>query len=267
MDLGYFETSLDVQDVRRSVAFYEALGFKQLDGGVDVRTVSMVRGDCKLALYQGYLDPAGTQLIFWQGDIEAIGRELVAKGIALERGPMGDDKGRALMFRDPDGNPIFLINMPVRYVNDPGYEREMPAYRRATPKPDMQIGWFNLSLPTADIHRSVAFYQLLGFELMSKDYDTDATLSNGDCRISLYQGHLDPAEIQLIFWQGHIDVMAKTVLDRGLGFFRPLKRADDGEAFMLKDPDGHPLYFINMVKYRRPADRDKRAAAAANNIT
>jgi hypothetical protein len=36
---------------------------------------------------------------------------------------------------------------------------------------------------------------------------------------------------------------------------------------MLKDPDGHPLYFINMVKYRRPADRDKRAAAAANNIT
>jgi catechol 2,3-dioxygenase-like lactoylglutathione lyase family enzyme len=166
MDLGYFETSLDVQDIRRSVAFYEALGFKQLDGGVDVRTVSMVRGDCKLALYQGYLDPAGTQLIFWQGDIEAIGRELVAKGIALERGPMGDDKGRALMFRDPDGNPIFLINMPVRYVNDPGYEREMPAYRRATPKPDMQIGWFNLSLPTAaDVqglrHRRHAFQRRL----------------------------------------------------------------------------------------------------------
>ena len=261
MDLGYFETSLDVQDIRRSAAFYEALGFKQIDGGVDIRTLSMARGDCKIALYQGYLDPPGTQLIFWQGDVEAIGRELAAKGVTIERGPAKDDSGAALMFRDPDGHPIFLINMPVRYVNDPGYERRMPAYRRSAEKPDMGIGWFNLSLVTQDIKRAVAFYRMLGFELLTNDFDTTATMSNGDCRICLYQGHI--TETQLIFWQGHIDQMAKLAEDKGLAFLRPLSRDDDGEGFLLKDPDGTPLHFINMKKYRRAAAASPSSAERA----
>jgi predicted lactoylglutathione lyase len=261
MDLGYFETSLDVQDIKRSVAFYEALGFKQIDGGVDIRTLSMARGDCKLALYQGYLEPAGTQLIFWQGDIEAIGKELVAKGVKLEMGPNKDANGAALMFRDPDGHPIFLISMPVRYVNDPGYERRMPAYERSTPKPDMGIGWFNLSLVTQDIQRAVGFYRMLGFELLTRDFDTTATMSNGDCRICLYQGHI--TETQLIFWQGHIDQMAKLAEDKGLDFLRPLSRDDDGEGFLLKDPDGTPLHFINMAKYRRTGATTSGAAEPA----
>ncbi|HEY5105208.1 MAG TPA: VOC family protein [Caulobacteraceae bacterium] len=253
MDLGYFETSLNVQDIKRSVKFYEALGFAHIDGGVEIRTVSMARGDCRIALYQGYLDPPQTQLIFWQGDIEALGRELVGKGLTLEKGPHKDDKGAALMFRDPDGHPIFLINMPIRYVNDPGYEHEMPAYRRARLKPDMQLGWFNLSLDVEDIGRSVEFYEKLGFKRLRDTAPRTATLHNGDCRICLYQGYLDPAQTQLIFWQGDLDAIAATVTRQGLSFFREPKSDETGEAFMLRDPDGHPLFFINLRKYR-PAE-------------
>ena len=34
MDLGYFETSLDVRDIARSLTFYQALGFEAVDGDV-----------------------------------------------------------------------------------------------------------------------------------------------------------------------------------------------------------------------------------------
>ena len=87
MDLGWFETSLDVQDIVKSVAFYETLGFRHVEGDIAVRTVTLNRGDCRLTLFQGHLDPARTQLIFWQGDVEAIAREATAKGIRLSTRP------------------------------------------------------------------------------------------------------------------------------------------------------------------------------------
>ena len=81
MHLGKFETSLVVRDIRKSLAFYEALGFRHTDGSVDVRTVSLRKGDCRLALYQDILDPAETQLIFWQGNVDAIVADLLRKGM------------------------------------------------------------------------------------------------------------------------------------------------------------------------------------------
>ena len=115
-------------------------------------------------------------------------------------------------------------------------------------------------LPVSDIERAVAFYRMLGFELLTKDFDTTATMSNGDCRICLYQGHI--TETQLIFWQGHIDQMAKLAEDKDLAFLRPLGRDEDGEGFLMKDPDGTPLHFINMAKYRRPAASAAKAEQA-----
>ena len=111
MALGWFEVSLDVQDIERSLAFYEKLGFQLVDGSVAFRNVTLQKADCRISLYQGYLDPPQTQLIFWQGDIHAIARDLTGKGLSFERGPAkGDDGGTAAMLKDPDGHPI--INMP-----------------------------------------------------------------------------------------------------------------------------------------------------------
>jgi len=113
MDLGWFEVSLNVHDIKRSLAFYQTLGFQVVDGNVDVRHVTLQKGDCRISLYQGYLDPPETQLIFWQGDINAIACELDSKGLRFERGPAkGDDGGTGALLRDPDGHPIYFVNMP-----------------------------------------------------------------------------------------------------------------------------------------------------------
>src|SRR5580658_4721012 len=81
MNLGWLETSYAVTDVARTSAWYEALGFRLVetnDGGM-TRTLQ-AGSDCRLALYQGVLDPAETQLIFWNGDVEACADRLAAAG-------------------------------------------------------------------------------------------------------------------------------------------------------------------------------------------
>jgi catechol 2,3-dioxygenase-like lactoylglutathione lyase family enzyme len=111
MELGWFEVSLDVKDVARSVAFYETLGFRQVGDRSDPRTATLQKGDCRIGLYQGYLDPARPQLIFWQGDVQAIAGDLTAKGLTFFRGPASDDKGTGAMLIDPDGNPLYFVNI------------------------------------------------------------------------------------------------------------------------------------------------------------
>ena len=247
MDLGQFETSLPVKDIERSLAFYQALGFQLVDGGVDIRTLSLLNGDCRLALYQGYLDPPAPQLIFWQGEVEAIGRDLVDMGLTLEKGPHKDDTGAALMLLDPDGHPIFLINMPVRYANDPGYQRKMPPYKPTRLEPDQWLGRFSLGLAVQDVERSLAFYLALGFEPVDGVIEGDATLQNQDCRICLHQRPLDPTGIQLTFQQADTEDLGRDLRSKGLALHQRSIEDTRGGDLALLDPDGHQLCFINSL--------------------
>jgi catechol 2,3-dioxygenase-like lactoylglutathione lyase family enzyme len=246
MDLGRFETSLDVKDITASLAFYKALGFRQVDGGADIRNIGLRKGDCRLSLYQGYLQPARTQLIFWQGDVMAIAREATAKGLKFEEGhPRSSKDGQSAMLIDPDGHPLYFINLPVNFYNQPGYERKSPRYRPTILKPDRKLGWFELGLVTADVGRAHAFYDKLGFQFVeSNDEGRSVTLQSGDCRLALYQNVLDPAVNQLIFFQGDIDAIGRDLAAAGLSFTRGPFTGDGGAmSGMVIDPDGHPLYF------------------------
>lgn len=113
MDLGWFELSFDVEDVAATRDFYLALGFELVNEAFDGRVVTLQRADCRLCLYQGFLDPPETQLIFWQGDVETTARRLLDAGVAFEAPPTRDEHGAvAARLRDPDGRSIHLINMP-----------------------------------------------------------------------------------------------------------------------------------------------------------
>jgi catechol 2,3-dioxygenase-like lactoylglutathione lyase family enzyme len=119
MDLGWFEVSLNVEDIARSVAFYETLGFKVASGSVATRDVTLQKADCRLALYEGHLDPARPQLIFWQGDVPAIARDLTEKGLQFHRPPASDSRGTGAMLLDPDGHPIYFVNIHGVTRKDP----------------------------------------------------------------------------------------------------------------------------------------------------
>lgn len=242
MNLGWLEVSFDVKDVQATRAFYETLGFRLVGTADAGMSATLQGGNCRLALYQGILGPAESQLIFWQGDVEGCAAAVAKGGAPVVRGLRTKDNGDAsVMFRDPDGQLIFVIR-------ERGETKTMPDPDGR----DLDRGVFQVSLPVKDLATTVAFYELLGFHSADSDpVERVLGMSNGQDRICLYQGHLDPVELQLIFWQGDIDAVAETVRREGLGFFREPGRDADGAGFMLKDPDGRPLFFITMGKYEK----------------
>jgi predicted lactoylglutathione lyase len=247
MDLGYFETSLPVADIGESVAFYEALGFARVEYARDAGAATMIRGDCRLGLFQGHLDPIRPQLIFWQGDVDTLAAEVERNGVPFLRPLKKDSHGGAFMLRDPDGHPLYIIRMTTFYPQYPQHRRAAPTERPEPLVIDHRLGWYEVSLPVAEMPRSVAFYEALGFrEVLREPNGTRVTVRNGDCRIGLFQGHLDPARVQLVFWQGDVLALADDVRLAGLEFFRGPSGQSDHVTFMLRDPDGHPLFFIRM---------------------
>ena len=262
MNVGWLETSFAVADVNRTSAWYEALGFRFVESNDEGMTRTLQGGtDCRLALYQGVLDPAEPQLIFWNGDVEACADKLIAAGHELmpnpkfgsaqdARGVVKQPNGDAsLMVRDPDGQLVFLIRMA-----------EVTRTEVPTPSDDLDRGFAQVSLPVKDPNRTAAFYELLGFRRAAvtdkEGANVDprvAALTNGECRICLYQGYLDPDELQLNFWQGDVDAVAAVARREGMTFYREPHGDAAGKAMMLTDPDGRPSFFITMGKY---TDRD-----------
>lgn len=238
MDLGRFETSLAVADISRSLDFYKTLGFRQTDGDVEIRNVTLRKGDCRLSLYQGFLEPPRTQLIFWQCKVAANARSLIAKGLRFDEGhPRSAEDGAAAgMLRDPDGHPIYLIYMPFFFVNDPAHTRKAPPYRPTRLKPDRRLGWYELNLAARNLDRTWAFYETMGFSLTARG-EASLTLQNRDCRLAFRLDKADPGETRMMFRQGDIAAIADDLTRKGLSF----ERRPDGLG--LKDPDGHSVIF------------------------
>lgn len=104
-----------VTDLPRAVSFYrDTLGFYEIDHGAG-NTV-MASGDTRLVLRSvGSLSAAG-RLVYLNlevGDIEAVYRELVAKGVTFEHPPQVVNHGERLelwsaTFFDPDGHNIAI---------------------------------------------------------------------------------------------------------------------------------------------------------------
>jgi hypothetical protein len=87
-------------------------------------------------------------------------------------------------------------------------------------------------------------------EAAQRNGDTNATITDGHCRIGLYGFPLDPNQLQLMFWQGDIDAVADVVRRNRIDFYTAPHDDGQGRSFMIRDPDDNPLFFINMEKYK-----------------
>jgi catechol 2,3-dioxygenase-like lactoylglutathione lyase family enzyme len=120
MDLGWYELSLDVQDIERSCDFYAKLGFQLIGRSSQARTATLQRGNSRIGLYNGRAPE--TVLVFWQGNVEAIVNDLHSKGLRFERGPSSDDNGVGALLKDPDGLAIYFVNINGKTRNGPADE-------------------------------------------------------------------------------------------------------------------------------------------------
>jgi catechol 2,3-dioxygenase-like lactoylglutathione lyase family enzyme len=119
MRLGNFSVSLAVQDLHRSPAFYEKLGFRAVGGDAARNWLILQNDTCTIGLFQGMFekntltfnpgwDRASTTLPDFD-DVRDIQKSLRGQGLPLMMEADESSTGPAsLILLDPDGNPILI---------------------------------------------------------------------------------------------------------------------------------------------------------------
>jgi len=119
MKLGAFSASLTVEDIQKSQAFYEKLGFKVFGGDINQNWLIMKNEGTVIGLFQGMFEK--NMLTFNPGwnqkgeklesftDIRDLQKDLKAKGVNLITEADESSVGPAsFIIEDPDGNPILV---------------------------------------------------------------------------------------------------------------------------------------------------------------
>jgi lactoylglutathione lyase len=107
VELGTFSVSLAVQDLAAARTFYEALGFRRIDGNPDQNWLILENGGSKIGLFHGMFDE--NILTFNPQDARAIQRTLRERGITPVKPADETTEGPAhLVLQDPDGNTILI---------------------------------------------------------------------------------------------------------------------------------------------------------------
>lgn len=151
--LGRFlEVSVHAPDVPESIAFYESLGFVQAAVG-DTRNYPyavVTDGRLHLGLHGKYIE--SPSLTWMQPELAAHASRLDALGVELLSVRLGEDAFHELGFVDPSGQRVTLVE--ARTFSPPPI-RGVHASR---------LGYFEeFGIPTADLRRSTAFWDALGF--------------------------------------------------------------------------------------------------------
>ncbi len=119
MELGAFSISLTVQDLEKSKAFYEKLGFEVFGGDPAYNYLMMKNGDHVIGLFQGMFDkniltfnPGWNQAAEKLGsftDVRELQKTVKAEGIEIHDEADESTTGPAsFAIIDPDGNPILI---------------------------------------------------------------------------------------------------------------------------------------------------------------
>ena len=119
MELGAFSISLKVKDIKKSVEFYEKLGFTYKGGNIDQNWIVLKNGNTVIGLFQGFIEE--NTLTFNPGwdqsasevnpftDVREIQKKLKEKGVKVDREANETTKGpEYIILTDPDGNPILI---------------------------------------------------------------------------------------------------------------------------------------------------------------
>lgn len=107
MKLGHPEISLNVADLKKSIAFYSALGFREVEGDKAGGWLVVEQTGIRIGLYQEIVER--NSITFFGGDVEAIAGKVHENGLQLESGPVEEEDGSTgAKILDPDGNLLYF---------------------------------------------------------------------------------------------------------------------------------------------------------------
>ena len=120
---------------------------------------------------------------------------------------------------------------------------------------NMKLGAFSISLKVKDIHKSLEFYEKLGFTYKGGNIDQNwIVLKNGTTVIGLFQGFIESNTLtfnpgwdqnaQNLEQFEDVREIQKSLKENGINPYREADETTSGpEYFLLKDPDGNEIMF------------------------
>lgn len=107
VNLGHPELSLKVDNLQKSLAFYQKLGFETVEGNADENWLVVEHNGLRIGLYQGHIER--NLITFHDGDVNGIAEGLAQAGVTFATGPeIEPDQSIGATIFDPDGNAIYL---------------------------------------------------------------------------------------------------------------------------------------------------------------
>ena len=119
MELGCFSISLTVKDIKKSLAFYEQIGFTIYAGDIKQNFLILKNGNTNIGIFQGMFD--NNIMTFNPGwdqdansiddfaDVRKLKQDFEQQGIEIAHQSIDSEKGPgSFSIKDPDGNIILF---------------------------------------------------------------------------------------------------------------------------------------------------------------
>jgi len=232
--LGQFlEFSLSVEPLARAFEFYRSLGFQPVTVGDQLEHpyVALSDGGVTIGLHSRPQD--GPLLTFVRPQLRDYSRALRRAGIELEHAALADDEFNRVLFADPSGQRIALLE--ARTFAPSEWNRHNV---RACGE------FLEYSVPTHSLERSRAFWETLGFAVVAQGDAPQpwVRLAGRGLVIGLHQAGFRPG---LSFRSERLDARLEYLRAQGIDSKPGAPVAERGrESATLSSPDGSSIYLV-----------------------
>ena len=163
--------TITAPDLEQSLQFYQKLGFRELFRADWPFPWIQITDGALLIMLRKDADPY-IALTYYVRDIDTVAAAIEASGISFIQRPAASDMVKRFVFRSPDGLNISLVTLVEGFAQPAGPGMlTMPQQDYFNPERyvNKTCGMFGeLAHPVADIGASIAFWEKLGFKVLSK---------------------------------------------------------------------------------------------------
>ena len=232
--LGQFlEFSLSAEPLARAFEFYRSLGFQPVTVGDQLEHPYVALSDGGVAIGLHSRPQDGPQLTFVRPQLRDYARALRRAGIELEQAALADDEFNRVLFADPSGQRIALLE--ARTFTPGEWARHNV---RACGE------FLEYSIPTHSLERSRALWETLGFVVGAQGEAPQPwlRLAGRALVIGLHQAGFRPG---LTFQSEQLDARLEYLRAQGVDSKAGAPVAERGrESATLSCPDGGSIYLL-----------------------
>jgi len=232
--LGQFlEFSLSAEPLARAFEFYRSLGFQPVTVGDQLEHPYVALSDGGVAIGLHSRPQDGPLLTFVRPQLRDYARALRRAGIELEQAALADDEFNQVLFADPSGQRIALLEARTFAPSEWNHHNV-----RACGE------FLEYSVPTHSLERSRSFWETFGLAVVAQG---DAPqpwlrLAGRGLVIGVHQAGFRPG---LSFQSEQLDARLEYLRAQGVDSKAGAPVAERGlESATLESPDGSPIYLV-----------------------